>query len=42
MLVVNNSAKAKEMSDVVMANRPGAEPIEVKEKFYTRDIFKRE
>ena len=41
-LVVNDLTKFKEMSDVILANRPGAELEDVKEKVFTRDIFKRD
>lgn len=41
-LVVNDLAKFKEMSDVIVANRPGVELQDVEGKVFTRDIYRRD
>lgn len=38
-LVINDIEKFKRVSDVIVANRPSADLVDVTEKVYTRDLF---
>lgn len=40
--IVNDLERFKQMSDIIVANRPGPELDDVAEKVFTRDIFRRD